>query len=42
MNKVLRDMPEEPIIYILRTLYKKSGIEIPQVTYFLIITIKNA
>lgn len=30
MNRVLHDMPEEPMIYLLRTLYKKSGMEIPQ------------
>ncbi|GFN99682.1 Golgi snap receptor complex member 2 [Plakobranchus ocellatus] len=30
MNKVLRDMPEEPMIYLLRTMYKKAGMEIPQ------------
>ncbi|ESO85283.1 hypothetical protein LOTGIDRAFT_235794 [Lottia gigantea] len=30
MNKVLRDMPEDPNIYLLRALYKKSGMEIPQ------------
>ncbi|XP_076472953.1 uncharacterized protein C8orf34 homolog isoform X2 [Babylonia areolata] len=30
MNRVLRDMPEEPLVYLLRTLYKKAGMEIPQ------------
>ncbi|RUS87757.1 hypothetical protein EGW08_004503 [Elysia chlorotica] len=30
MNKTLRDMPEEPLVYLLRTIYKKAGIEIPQ------------
>ncbi|XP_071100058.1 uncharacterized protein C8orf34 homolog [Haliotis cracherodii] len=30
MNKVLRDMPEDPLIYILRAVYKKAGVEIPQ------------
>ncbi|KAK0055834.1 hypothetical protein Bpfe_014703 [Biomphalaria pfeifferi] len=30
MNKVLRDLPEEPMIYILRAIYKQAGIEIPQ------------
>ncbi|KAK6188992.1 hypothetical protein SNE40_005053 [Patella caerulea] len=34
MNKVLRDMPEDPNIYLLRSLYKKSGLEIPQVVRF--------
>ena len=32
MNRVLRDMPEEPMVYLLRTLYKKAGMEIPQVS----------
>jgi hypothetical protein len=32
MNKVLRDTPEEPLIYLLRCLYKKAGMEIPQVS----------
>ena len=31
MNRVLRDMPEEPMVYLLRTLYKKAGMEIPEV-----------
>ncbi|CAL1533239.1 unnamed protein product [Lymnaea stagnalis] len=30
MNKILRDMPEEPMIYLLRAMYKKAGMEIPQ------------
>ncbi|XP_070204879.1 uncharacterized protein C8orf34 homolog isoform X2 [Littorina saxatilis] len=30
MNRVLHDMPEEPLIYLLRSLYKKAGMEIPQ------------
>ncbi|BFZ21022.1 hypothetical protein BsWGS_24061 [Bradybaena similaris] len=30
MNKVLRDMPEEPLVYLLRAVYKKAGMEIPQ------------
>ncbi|KAL8615267.1 hypothetical protein ACOMHN_051759 [Nucella lapillus] len=30
MNRVVRDMPEEPLVYLLRTLYKKAGMEIPQ------------
>ncbi|XP_059172908.1 uncharacterized protein C8orf34 homolog [Physella acuta] len=30
MNKVIRDMPEEPMIYLLRAVYKKAGMEIPQ------------
>ncbi|KAH9525408.1 hypothetical protein Btru_001382 [Bulinus truncatus] len=30
MNKVLRDMPDDPLIFLLRSLYKKAGIEIPQ------------
>ena len=34
MNRVLRDMPEEPMVYLLRTIYKKAGIEIPQVKCF--------
>ncbi|XP_050400707.1 uncharacterized protein C8orf34 homolog isoform X2 [Patella vulgata] len=34
MNKVLRDMPEDPNIYLLRCLYKKSGLDIPQEVRF--------
>ncbi|XP_067665360.1 uncharacterized protein C8orf34 homolog isoform X1 [Haliotis asinina] len=30
MNKVLRDMPEDPLVYVLRAVYKKAGLEIPQ------------
>ncbi|CAG5121615.1 unnamed protein product, partial [Candidula unifasciata] len=30
MNKILRDMPEEPLVYLLRAIYKKAGMEIPQ------------
>ena len=37
MNKILRDQPEEPLIYMLRTVYKKAGVEIPQVYYLLIL-----
>lgn len=34
MNKILRDMPEEPMIYLLRAMYKKAGMEIPAVSLY--------
>ena len=31
MNKLLRDAPDDPLIYLLRVIYKKTGLEMPQV-----------
>ncbi|XP_041361233.1 uncharacterized protein C8orf34-like isoform X2 [Gigantopelta aegis] len=30
MNKLLRDTPDDPMVYLLRVIYKKSGLEMPQ------------
>ena len=30
MNKVLHDQPDDPLIYLIKALHKKAGLEVPR------------